>query len=325
MDTVVLEAGATLGPHCVVLPAARIGAGATVGPASLVMRGDEVPPSTRWQGNPIRPWKPPQDGSQEVRPRARPGPAACSTLRPRRLPQIAAKPAVIDPYLPKNGNPGYRVSRYELELEYKVSINRLSGTATITAVTLTELHAAHARPVRRADGVEGVGQRQARRPFACTHGKLRIRLASKLATGAAISIVVRYGGSPRPLRSLVGRRRFRGADRRRARRRATQRRRLVVPVRRPPQRQGRLSASRSAPKARYRVVANGKLVSRRARAARRPWTYEQPEPTSTYLITLQIGDVRDGAARARRRCRCRPRCPSGCAATSTTTSPANPR
>ena len=38
------------------LPAARIGAGATVGPASLVMRGDEVPPSTRWQGNPIAPW-----------------------------------------------------------------------------------------------------------------------------------------------------------------------------------------------------------------------------------------------------------------------------
>ncbi|WP_425303684.1 Pls/PosA family non-ribosomal peptide synthetase [Nocardia wallacei] len=56
MDTVTLEAGATLGPHCVALPAARIGAGATVGPASLVMRGDTVPPSTRWQGNPIAPW-----------------------------------------------------------------------------------------------------------------------------------------------------------------------------------------------------------------------------------------------------------------------------
>ena len=56
MDTVVLEQGATMGPHCVALPAARLGAGATVGPASLVMRGDEVPPSTRWQGNPIAPW-----------------------------------------------------------------------------------------------------------------------------------------------------------------------------------------------------------------------------------------------------------------------------
>jgi non-ribosomal peptide synthetase-like protein len=58
MDSVVLEPGATLGPHCVTLPAARLGAGSTVGPASLVVRGDEVPGSTRWQGNPIKPWNP---------------------------------------------------------------------------------------------------------------------------------------------------------------------------------------------------------------------------------------------------------------------------
>ncbi|MBJ7339551.1 Pls/PosA family non-ribosomal peptide synthetase [Mycolicibacterium sp.] len=56
LDTVTLGEGATLGPHCVALPAAKIGAGATVGPASLVMRGDEVPASSRWQGNPIAPW-----------------------------------------------------------------------------------------------------------------------------------------------------------------------------------------------------------------------------------------------------------------------------
>ncbi|MGE2690190.1 Pls/PosA family non-ribosomal peptide synthetase [Mycolicibacterium pulveris] len=57
MDTVALEQGSTLGPHCVALPASRIGRSATVGPASLVMRGDEVPASTRWLGNPIAPWK----------------------------------------------------------------------------------------------------------------------------------------------------------------------------------------------------------------------------------------------------------------------------
>jgi non-ribosomal peptide synthetase-like protein len=53
MDTVRLEAGASLGPHSVILPAADIGADATVGPASLVMRGDVVPAGTRWVGNPI--------------------------------------------------------------------------------------------------------------------------------------------------------------------------------------------------------------------------------------------------------------------------------
>jgi len=56
MDTVTLAAGATLGPHGVILPAAAIGAGATVGPGSLVLRGETVPPSSRWTGNPIAPW-----------------------------------------------------------------------------------------------------------------------------------------------------------------------------------------------------------------------------------------------------------------------------
>jgi non-ribosomal peptide synthetase-like protein len=56
MDVVTLHDGATLGPQCVILPAASIGTAATVGPASLVMRGEAVPPRTRWAGNPIAPW-----------------------------------------------------------------------------------------------------------------------------------------------------------------------------------------------------------------------------------------------------------------------------
>ncbi|MFT3660929.1 MAG: amino acid adenylation domain-containing protein [Gordonia sp. (in: high G+C Gram-positive bacteria)] len=56
IDAVRLGPGATLGPHCVALPASEIGDAATVGPGSLVMRGDQVPDYTRWQGNPIAPW-----------------------------------------------------------------------------------------------------------------------------------------------------------------------------------------------------------------------------------------------------------------------------
>jgi carbonic anhydrase/acetyltransferase-like protein (isoleucine patch superfamily) len=57
LDTVDLDRGATLGPHSVILPAARIAADGTVGPASLVMRGDTVPAGSRWSGNPIGPWR----------------------------------------------------------------------------------------------------------------------------------------------------------------------------------------------------------------------------------------------------------------------------
>jgi len=59
LDEVHLEAGGTLGPHSVILPAATIGEDATVGPASLVLRGEFVPAGGVWAGNPIAPWNPP--------------------------------------------------------------------------------------------------------------------------------------------------------------------------------------------------------------------------------------------------------------------------
>lgn len=55
LDTVTIEPGASLAAHSVVLPGATIGTGAHIGPGSLVMRGDQVPPHTTWQGNPVEP------------------------------------------------------------------------------------------------------------------------------------------------------------------------------------------------------------------------------------------------------------------------------
>jgi aminopeptidase N len=206
----------------------------------------------------------------------------------------AKKPAssqastVIDPYLPKSGNLGYRVSHYELALEYKVSINRLSGAATITAATLAELEE-FTLDLSEALTVSKVlvnGKRAAH--FTRSDRKLRIRLSAKLASGAAMAIVVHYHGSPRPLRSLWGDVGFEeltnGA--------------LVAgqpngaaswfPCDDHPSAKAsfRIQISADNP---YRVVANGRLASRRTRAAQTEWIYEQPEPTSTYLITLQIG------------------------------------
>ncbi|MBO0680718.1 M1 family metallopeptidase [Mycolicibacterium sp. S2-37] len=199
-----------------------------------------------------------------------------------------SKAPVIDPYVPDSGNFGYRVSRYELDIEYKVAINRLTGTASITAVTLAALRTftldlSHHLRVTKVS-VNG------RRPtqFSCTHGKLSVTLAAPLAAGAALVIEVRYGGTPRPVRSMWGDVGFEelsnGA--------------LVAgqpngapswfPCDDHPSSKAsyRIQISTDSP---YRAVANGELVSRRVRAGHTVWTYEQPEPTSTYLITLQIG------------------------------------
>ncbi|KAA0104138.1 M1 family metallopeptidase [Mycolicibacterium sp. P1-5] len=195
---------------------------------------------------------------------------------------------VIDPYLPNNGNFGYRVSRYELDLEYKVAINRLTGTATITAATLASLKT-FTLDLSDALSVSKVTV-NGRRPsnFSASNGKLHVTLSAPLPAGAAMSISVRYGGNPRPIRSHWGEVGFEelsnGA--------------LVAgqpngaaswfPCDDHPSAKAsfRIQISTDSP---YRALANGELVSRRVRAAHTVWTYEQPEPTSTYLITLQIG------------------------------------
>ena len=205
-----------------------------------------------------------------------------------RLKKAAKKVPVIDPYLPDNGNFGYRVSRYELDLEYKVAINRLAGLATITAVTLAELQTftldlSNALTVTKVS-VNG------RRPaaFSCSSGKLRIALSSTLPAGAGMTIEVRYGGTPRPVRSMWGEVGFEeltegvlvagqpnGAA-------------SWFPCDDHPSSKAsyRIQISTENP---YRAIANGELKSRRTRAAMTTWTYELAEPTSTYLVTLQIG------------------------------------
>ncbi len=96
------------------------------------------------------------------------------------------------------------MSRYELELEYKVAINRLAGSATITAVTLAALRT-FTLDLSDALSVAKVTV-NGRRPasFRSTGGKLHITLGTALPAGAAMTIAVRYGGSPRPIRSLWG-------------------------------------------------------------------------------------------------------------------------
>lgn len=195
---------------------------------------------------------------------------------------------VIDPYLPACGNFGYRVSRYELELEYKVAINRLAGAATITAVTLAELKT-FTLDLSAALSVAKVtvnGKRPAH--YRASAGKLHITLAERLPAGAAMTVAVRYGGTPRPTRSVWGEVGFEeltdGA--------------LVAgqpngasswfPCDDHPSAKAsfRIQIATESP---YFAIANGKLLGRRARAGMTTWVYEQSEPTSTYLITLQVG------------------------------------
>ncbi|WP_442929036.1 M1 family metallopeptidase [Mycobacterium sp. MS1601] len=196
---------------------------------------------------------------------------------------------VIDPYLPGNGNFGYRVSRYELDIEYKMAINRLAGSVSITAVTLAELKSfsLDLSPALAVSKVSVNGKRP--QHFKSSNGKLNIALDSKLPAGAALTVNIRYNGSPRPIRTHWGDVGFEeltngvlvagqpnGAA-------------SWFPCDDHPAAKAsfRITVSTDSP---YYAVANGDLLGKKVRAGMTTWTYELAEPTSTYLATLQIGD-----------------------------------
>ncbi|QKT06083.1 M1 family metallopeptidase [Gordonia sp. X0973] len=207
--------------------------------------------------------------------------------RGRPSPVLGSPDNVYDDYLPDNGNLGYRVSRYDLELQYKVSANRLTGVASITATTNASidrfcLDLAATMTVARVT-VNGERLRYTHR-----RGKLAVALSNPVPPGGSLEIVVRYAGNPRPIRGKWGEVGWEELT------------------------EGSLCANQpnGAPswfpcddhpvsKASYRiaittdspfsVVANGVLTEKRTKAAQTTWVFEQTEPMTTYLASIQIG------------------------------------
>ncbi|MFE3766497.1 M1 family metallopeptidase [Streptomyces sp. NPDC059104] len=197
------------------------------------------------------------------------------------------KTAAPDPYFPANGDPRYRVHRYELALEYRPGPNRLSGTARLSAIAGRAPLAEFA--LNLAEFKVGRVLVDGRVPhYAHRGGKLRIRPAKPLPAGAAFTVEVHWAGNPKPVRSPWGGLGWEeladGA--------------LVAsqPVGAPswypcndrPADKASYHISVNTPSA-YTVVAGGRLLTRTTRASTTTWVYEQPAPTSSYLVGLSIG------------------------------------
>ncbi|WP_149360432.1 M1 family metallopeptidase [Lolliginicoccus suaedae] len=195
---------------------------------------------------------------------------------------------VLDPYLPASGNTGYQVSRYDLALSYRVTTNRLDGHALVTATATEDLTAlaldlGSALKVTKVKVNDSGGIK-----FSQRDNKLRIKLSGTIRRGDLIRIDVRYAGHPRPLDNMFGSIGWEELT------------------------EGALTANQPngactwfpcndhpSAKASYRItittestyqaLANGTLVSRKSGAGTTTWVYDQPEPMSPYLATVQIG------------------------------------
>ncbi len=191
-----------------------------------------------------------------------------------------------DSYVPQSGNGGYRTLSNSLNLKYRIARNRLDGVAELRLQATQPLARFTLDLVGLAASRVRVDGRKA--DFRQVHGKLRITPARAIEAGAEASVVIEYGGAPKPRRTRWGAIGWEELD------------------------DGVLVASQpsGAPtwfpcndhpsdKASYRlrfetdaaytVVANGELVEHRIAAGQGVWVYEQREPTASYLLMLQIG------------------------------------
>lgn len=194
----------------------------------------------------------------------------------------------VDPYLPQNGSRGYRVSRYELDLTYKVHSNRLAGKATITAVT-TAVRSRFALDLAANLHVTKVTTNGSRNTkWLHRNGKLIITPAQKIPAGGALVLTVQYGGSPKPIRSMWGEVGWEELSEGALVASQPNGAASWFPCDDHPSSKAsyRISITADSP---YYTLANGALVSKQTRASQTTWVYEQTEPMPSYLATIQIG------------------------------------
>ncbi|MDX6249306.1 MAG: hypothetical protein QOF10_2666 [Kribbellaceae bacterium] len=192
-----------------------------------------------------------------------------------------------DPYVPSHGNGGYEVESYELDLDYRVNSNRLTGKATITAVATQALSRFSLDLDSLRVAKVSVNGRRAGR-YAHRAGKLHVWPAVEIVDGAEFVVDVQYSGNPKPTDSPWGELGWEeltdgvivasqpsGAA-------------TWFPCNDHPGDKAhyRITITTDSP---YHVVANGRLVSRRTKASRTTWVFDEAAPMATYLATVQIG------------------------------------
>jgi len=191
-----------------------------------------------------------------------------------------------DSYLPGHGNGGYRVLRYDLDLDYRVVSNRLAGKATITAQTVQGLSRFSLDLGQfRIQDVRVDGRRAT---YTHRAGKLRVKPEKPIGYGATFKVEVRYAGTPVPISGrwgdigwdeltdgvLVASQPI-GAP-------------SWFPCNDRPDDKATFLVTLTAATP-YTVVVTGDLVSQRRGAGTTTWVYERNEPTAPYLMSVQIG------------------------------------
>ncbi|MCT1515663.1 M1 family metallopeptidase [Dietzia cercidiphylli] len=203
-------------------------------------------------------------------------------------PRDSSRADPVDPYLPSAGNHGYRVTRYELDLSYKMSSNNLRGQAVITATATEPLESVQLDLSPHLDVSKVSLDRGRVTKFSRRRGKLTVTPTEPIPVGAAFTLTIRYAGNPRPIRGAWGEvgweeltdgvlvaNQPNGAA-------------SWFPCDDHPSSKApfRIKLTTDSP---YRAIVTGSLVGKKRSGSTTTWEFDLPQPTSTYLVTINLG------------------------------------
>lgn len=109
----------------------------------------------------------------------------------------SAAAGIGDPYFPRDGNPGYQVRHYGIDVRYRPATRVLTGTTTIRLVPKERLSSFNLDLLL---GVSRVAIDGTRTRFSQTRHELTVRPRNRLSAGKAVNVQVTYRGKPVGLR-----------------------------------------------------------------------------------------------------------------------------
>jgi aminopeptidase N len=201
-------------------------------------------------------------------------------------------PGIGDPYYPLDGNGGYDVAHYDLDVTYDPDTDVLTGVATIRAVTTQRLSAfnldfegMHVRSIT-VDGNEADWSRDA--------GELTVTPEDPLRKRHEFTTVVRYDGVPETVQDDLGTSGFMHTDDGAVVAGQPDVAATWFPSNDHPRDAASVSVSATVPKG-LEAISNGVLEGTRTADGWSTWSWHAAEPMATYLVTLAIGefDVRE--------------------------------
>ena len=196
-------------------------------------------------------------------------------------------PGAGDPYFPLDGNGGYDVQHYLLDLTYDPETDLLTGVATIRARATQDL----SRFNLDLDGltVQSITVNRRRATWARDAGELSVTPHSGLRANRRFTTVVHYEGVPKPIDDAFGQSGFIHTDDGALVAGQPHVAATWFPSNDHPSDKATFTFQVTVPKG-LEAVANGILQDRHSSQRWTTWTWKAREPMASYLATATVGE-----------------------------------